>query len=49
MSEPVKPEPKPGDLTQTTEPGSIQLNEKEAAEISAGGSDYFLKLDEIKD
>jgi hypothetical protein len=41
MSEPLKPEPKPDDLTKTTEPESIQLTEKEADEISAG---TFLKI-----
>jgi len=37
MSDPLKPEPKPDDLTQTTEPESIQLDEKEADDISAAG------------
>jgi hypothetical protein len=41
MSDPLKHEPKPDDLTQTTEPESIQLTEKEADEISAG---EFLKI-----
>ena len=36
MSDPLKPEPKSGDPTQTTEPESIQLDEKEAEDISAG-------------
>jgi hypothetical protein len=36
MSDPLKPEPKPDDLTQTTKPESIELDEKEADEISAG-------------
>jgi hypothetical protein len=39
MSDPLKPEPKPDDLTETTEPGSIELEELEgfdADAISAG-------------
>jgi hypothetical protein len=36
MNDPLKPEPKPDDLTETTEPESIQLDEKEAEDISAG-------------
>jgi hypothetical protein len=49
MSDPLKPEPKSDDLTQTTEPESIQLDEKETEEISAGAQDYFLKIGDIKD
>ncbi|HKD10115.1 MAG TPA: hypothetical protein VKB79_29675 [Bryobacteraceae bacterium] len=44
MNDPLKPEPKPDDLTQTTEAESIQLDEKEADEISAGSVNSFLKL-----
>ncbi|HKD10114.1 MAG TPA: hypothetical protein VKB79_29670 [Bryobacteraceae bacterium] len=41
MNDPLKPEPKPDDLTQTAEPESIQLDEKEADEISAAGIPIF--------
>jgi len=43
-NDPLKPESKPDDLTQTTEPESIQLDEKEAEDISAGSLlDHFIK------
>src|SRR5215472_9063344 len=41
MNDPLKPEPKPDDLTQTAEPESIQLDEKEADEIPAAGIPIF--------
>jgi hypothetical protein len=44
MNDPLNPEPEPDDLTQTTEPESIQLTEKEAENISAGSLlDHFIK------
>ena len=44
MSDPLKAEPKPDDLTQATEPESIQLDEKEAEDISAGSLlDHFIE------
>jgi hypothetical protein len=36
MNDPLRNEPKPDDLTQTSETESIQLDEEEAGEISAG-------------
>jgi hypothetical protein len=48
MSDPLKPEPKSGDPTQTTEPESIQLDEKEAEDISAGAVNAFLQIDDVK-
>jgi hypothetical protein len=38
MSHPPKFEPKPDDLIQTTDAESIQLDEKEAEDISAAGA-----------
>jgi hypothetical protein len=44
MNDPLKPEPKPDDLTQTTEPESIQLDEEEADDIDGGISVAFEKI-----
>jgi hypothetical protein len=44
MSDPLKPEPN-DDMTQKTEPESIQLTEKEAEDISAGAVNAFLQID----
>ena len=48
MSDPLKPEPKPDELTQKTEPEAIQLTEKEAEDISAGAVNAFLQIDDVR-
>lgn len=44
MNEERKPESNPEDLTGTTEPQSIELNEKDLDRVSGGAIDSFIKL-----
>jgi len=44
MSEQIKPESKPDDLTKTTEPKSIELTEEQLKRVSGAGKP-FLKVD----
>jgi hypothetical protein len=41
MSEQTKPEPKPDDLTKTTDTESIELAEEDLKRISGGTIKYF--------
>ena len=44
MSEPTKPEPKPDDLTKTTDTKSIKLEEEDLDRVSGGGGTDFKGL-----
>lgn len=44
MDEQQKPDSKPEDLTKTTEPQTIELNEKDLDRVTGGAFDAYLKI-----
>jgi hypothetical protein len=44
MTEPTKPEPKPEDLTKTTDTESIELAEEDLTRVSGGAFDAYIKI-----